>query len=308
MSNISNPYVVCFGEILWDIFPDASRAGGAPFNVAYNIYKMGTDVKMLTKIGNDDLGNQLLQQVESWGITTELIQKDTEKPTGTVIAKFDENGEAIYDIVRDVAWDFIRELPEHKEVIENADAFVFGSLVARDTVSKETLLALLDNTKFRVFDVNFRPPFIDFELIKTLLHKTDLVKMNKAELRKIIDFLGEEYVDEETAVQHIQKTFNIPEVVLTKGSKGARYFWGDENITFEAIPIEIADTVGSGDSFLAGFLHKRIQGKSPQEIMKQAVSLGAFITSKEGACPDYTYNQFRDFRDSNTGNINQVKL
>lgn len=121
--------------------------------------------------------------------------------------------------------------------------------------------------------------------------------MNKAELRQIIEFLGEEYKDENTSVKHIQQYFDLNEIILTKGSKGARYFVGNENYTFPAVSIKITDTVGSGDSFLAGFLSKRIQGKTPDEIMKQAVSLGAFITSKSGACPDYTYEEFKTFRE-----------
>jgi len=295
--NNKKSYAVCFGEVLWDIFPAGSRAGGAPFNVAYNLDKMGVEVQMISKVGNDELGKNLLEQIDSWEISTNHIQIDNEKPTGTVIANFDEHGEAHYDIVNDVAWDNIQITPEHKELIQNSEAFVFGSLIARNEESKNTLLELIELSKFRVFDVNFRPPFIDFELIKTLLHKANLVKMNKAELRTIIEFLGEEYIDEDTSIKHIQNYFDLNEIVLTKGSKGARYFVGSENYTFSAVSIDVQDTVGSGDSFLAGFLSKRIQGKNPQEIMKQAVSLGAFITSKSGACPDYSYEEFKSFRE-----------
>lgn len=292
-------YVVCFGEVLWDIFPSGSRAGGAPFNVAYNLFKMGIDTKMLSRIGNDTLGQQLLNQIDQWGITTDFIQVDRERPTGTVLANFDEHGEAQYEIVKEVAWDYIEVLPKHKELIQNSKAFVFGSLIARNEVSKKTLLELLEHSKFRIFDVNFRPPFIDFDFIKELLHKADLVKMNKAELRTILEFLGEDYIDEDTSIRHLQNYFDLNEIILTKGSKGARYFVGSTSYNFPAVHIKIADTVGSGDSFLAGFLSKRIQGRSPEEIMKQATSLGAFITSKSGACPDYTYEEFRTFRENN---------
>lgn len=292
-------YVVCFGEVLWDIFPSGSRAGGAPFNVAYNLFKMGIDTKMLSRIGNDTLGQQLLNQIDQWGITTDFIQVDRERPTGTVLANFDEHGEAQYEIVKEVAWDYIEALPKHKELIQNSKAFVFGSLIARNEVSKKTLLELLEHSKFRIFDVNFRPPFIDFDFIKELLHKADLVKMNKAELRTILEFLGEDYIDEDTSIRHLQNYFDLNEIILTKGSKGARYFVGSTSYNFPAVHIEIADTVGSGDSFLAGFLSKRIQGRSPEEIMKQATSLGGFITSKSGACPDYTYEEFRTFRENN---------
>ncbi|AZA54754.1 carbohydrate kinase family protein [Chryseobacterium sp. G0201] len=291
-----NPYVVCFGEVLWDIFPEGTRAGGAPFNAAYNVYKMGTDVKMLSRIGNDELGKKLTDQIKGWGLTTEYIQVDNEHPTSTVIAKIDEHNEATYDIVNHVAWDYIDFLPEHKELISNAEAFIFGSLSARNPKSKETLLKLIEFAKLKIFDVNFRPPFIDIDLIKELLHKADIVKMNKAEMRQIMEFLSEEYISEDESVTFIQNHFNIKEIVLTKGSKGARYFVGDRNYGFGAVPIKIADTVGSGDAFLAGFISKRIQEKSPEEIMKEAISLGAFITSKSGACPDYEYEEFQKFK------------
>jgi len=291
-----NPYVVCFGEVLWDIFPEGTRAGGAPFNAAYNVHKMGTDVKMLSRIGNDDLGRKLTDQIKGWGLTTEYIQVDNEHPTSTVIAKIDEHNEATYDIVNHVAWDYIDFLPEHKDLISNAEAFVFGSLSARNTKSKETLLKLIEFAKLKIFDVNFRPPFIDIDLIKELLHKADIVKMNKAEMRQIMEFLSEEYTSEDETVTFIQNHFNIKEIVLTKGSKGARYFVGDRNYGFGAVPIKIADTVGSGDAFLAGFISKRVQGKSPEEIMTEAISLGAFITSKSGACPDYEYEEFQKFK------------
>ena len=292
-------YAVCFGEVLWDIFPTGSRAGGAPFNVAYNLFKMGIDTKMLSRIGNDRLGHELLNQIDQWGITTDFIQVDQERPTGTVLADFDEHGEAQYEIVKEVAWDYIEILPKHIELIQNSKAFVFGSLIARNETSKKTLLELIEHSKFRIFDVNFRPPFIDFEFIKKLLYKADLVKMNKAELRTILEFLGVDYIDEDISIRHLQNYFNLNEIILTKGSKGARYFVGSTSYNFPAVHIEIADTVGSGDSFLAGFLSKRIQGRSPEEIMKQATSLGAFITSKSGACPDYTYEEFRTFRENN---------
>jgi len=298
MNNKNNNYAVCFGEILWDIFQTGSRAGGAPFNVAYNLDKMGLGVQMISKIGNDHLGNELINQLKHWNISKDFIQIDDQKPTGTVLATFDEQGEAHYDIINNVAWDHIKILQAHKDLVENSEAFVFGSLIARNKESRNTLLQLIEYSKFRVFDVNFRPPFIDFELVKILLSKADLVKMNKAELRQIIEFLGEDYIDEDQSIQHIQNYFDLNEIVLTKGSKGARYFVGKENYTFPAVSIDVSDTVGSGDSFLAGFLSKRIQGKSPEEIMRQAVSLGAFITSKSGACPDYSYEEFRTFRET----------
>ncbi len=292
-----NPYIVCFGEVLWDIFPKDSRAGGAPFNVAYNIHKMGIEVKMLSKIGDDELGKKLMDKIENWGITTDYIQIDENYPTSTVIAKIDERNEATYEIINNVAWDHIEFLPEDKSLVSNAEAFVFGSLSARNEKTKETLLKLLDLAKLKIFDVNFRPPFIDFELIKILLNKADIVKMNKMEMKQILEFSGKEYNNEEESIAFIQKYFNIHEIILTKGSKGARYFVGDKNYSFSAVQITVADTVGSGDAFLSGFISKRIQNQDPEEVVKQGIALGAFITSKSGACPDYNYSEFEKFKE-----------
>lgn len=291
------PYIVCFGEVLWDIFPAGSRAGGAPFNVAYHVHKMGIDVKMLSRVGDDELGKQLTDQISNWGITTEYIQVDHEHPTSTVTAKIDEHNEASYEIINHVAWDYIGYQKEHNELVAEAEAFVFGSLSARNEPTRNTLFKLLEAAKLKIFDVNFRPPFIDAELIKTLLHKSDIVKMNKAELRQILELTGREYTSEEEGVAFLRNHFDIREVVLTKGSKGAGYFTGEENYSCPAVPITVADTVGSGDSFLSGFISKRIQHESPEEVIKQAAALGAWVTSKSGACPDYELAEFERFKD-----------
>lgn len=290
------PYILCFGEVLWDIFPEGSKAGGAPFNVAYNVHKMRVDVQVLSKTGNDDRGKKLREQIRNWGISTQLIQVDENHPTSTVIAKIDEHNEATYEIINDVAWDHIEYFPEYNELVSNAEAFVFGSLSSRNETTRNTLLKLLDQAKLKIFDVNLRPPFIDVELIKTLLYKADVVKINKSELQQILELTEEQYSTEEDAVKTIQRHFAVDEIVLTKGSEGARYFVGDKSYTIPAVPITVADTVGSGDAFLSGFIAKRIFNEIPEEILKNAVSLGAFITSKYGACPDYDYSEFKAFK------------
>lgn len=289
-------YIVCFGEVLWDVFFNGSRAGGAPFNVAYNVHKAGIDVKVISKTGNDELGDKLRKQIDNWGIATEFIRVDENHPTSTVIAKIDEHNEATYEIINNVAWDYIDYLPEYNLLVSNAEAFVFGSLSSRNKKTKNTLLKLLDTARLKVFDVNFRPPFIDPKLIKTLLHKADIVKINKSELRHIIELIEKEYYVEEEAVKLIQQNFKVNEIIVTKGSKGATYFVGDQSYTLPAVPITVADTVGSGDAFLSGFISKRIFNEEPEEILKNAVALGAFITSKYGACPDYDYSEFEEFK------------
>ncbi|WP_317129503.1 carbohydrate kinase family protein [Chryseobacterium candidae] len=292
--------IVCFGEVLWDIFPESQmRIGGAPFNVAYHLFKMGLDVSVISSVGNDGPGHELLQKIKNWEIPTEDIQVSEEHPTSTVIATVDKNNEAHYDIVENVAWDFIEVTPENQKSVETADALVFGTLATRNEKSKNALFQMLEISPYNVFDINLRAPYYDIRTINDLLHKTQLAKFNKAELRLVLNFLKKEYKTEQDSIRYLQEKFGIPEIIISKGSKGALYTDGDNFYLYPTIPVEVRDTVGSGDSFLAGFLSKRIgKGDSAHEIMAQAVSLGAFITSQEGACPEYTQEDFKKFKDA----------
>lgn len=291
---------VCFGEVLWDIFPgEQRRIGGAPFNVAYHLFKMGLDVDMISSVGDDELGHELLHTIKNWKISTDHIQITGEHPTSTVIASVDENNDAHYDIVENVAWDFIEMTQENQKVLNTADALVFGTLAARNEKSKNTLFQLLEISSYNVFDINLREPYYDIRIINELLHKTQLAKFNKAELRMVLDFLKKEYQDEKDSIRFLQDKFGIREIIVSKGSKGALYAHEDNFYLYPTIPVEVKDTVGSGDSFLAGFLSKRLRKEtSADEIMAQAVSLGAFITSQEGACPDYALEDFKKFKES----------
>lgn len=288
--------VACFGEVLWDIFPSGKRAGGAPFNVAYNLSRMGVEAYMISRVGKDALGDELLQKIKSWHISTEGIQVDAVAPTSTVEATFDERNEAHYQILENVAWDAISVRKQDIEYLEKADAFIFGSLATRSKETRDTLFELIEHNKFNVFDINLREPFYDVHVIKELLHKTQLAKFNKAELRMMLEFLGKEYISEEDSIRFIQDTFGVEEVIISKGSKGAMYGTQTDCYLYPAVPIEIKDTVGSGDSFLAGFLSKRLAGASANDIMLEATALGAYITSQEGACPDYDYETFAAFK------------
>jgi len=298
------PKVACFGEVLWDIFPGNNpRAGGAPFNVSYHLNKMGIDARMISSVGNDDLGRELLLKIKDWNLSSETIQIQEDYATSTVVAHIDEHNEAHYDILQNVAWDYIQPTEQGQNLVREADAMVFGSLVTRNEVSRNTLFEWVEESKFNVFDINLRAPYYDVKIIKDLLHKTHLAKFNKAELRLILDFFDRPYVDERDAVNFVQEQFGIRELIVSKGSKGALYAKDGEIFLYPAVSVEVCDTVGSGDSFLAGFLSQRLCTENVHETMIQAISLGAFITSKEGACPEYTYDEFLSFRKENTTSI-----
>ncbi|MDA6068397.1 carbohydrate kinase [Flavobacterium sp. AC] len=310
MTNSNKIKVACFGEVLWDLFPGKEKsAGGAPFNVAYNLFKMGIDSRMISSVGDDDPGREIIKKIDSWNMPVKSIQLNKNYSTSTVVATFDEHKEAHYDIVTNVAWDFIEATPQDIELIRNEDALVFGSLATRSPQSKNTLFTLLENSTFNVFDINLRKPHYDLSVIKDLLHKSHLAKFNKAELLLLREFLGKKYDSEEDIVSYLQDTFKLPEVIVSKGSKGALYASDGNFYLYPAVDIVVADTVGSGDAFLAGFLSKRLEkAASIDDIMKQAVSLGAYITSKEGACPEYEISDFKLFTKTQNSHSREEEL
>ncbi len=282
-----NQSVICYGEVLWDIFPNKTKPGGAPMNVAYHLKKIGIDSKMISRVGADKYGNELLQVLEEWGISTLNCQLDKVNQTGVVNAIANEDHEMSYIIKENVAWDHINFSEKHIELVETADAFVFGTLITRSEASRETLYKLLDYARYKVFDINLRPPFFDQESIEYLLKRCNLLKLNESELQLLNSWYHDENLNEHDCVQFLQSTYNIDEIIVTKGSKGATYYDQENEYYFPANKVEVKDTVGSGDSFLAAFLAKKIQNESIETGMFYATALGAYVTSQEGACPDY---------------------
>jgi len=298
MMNSNTIKIACFGELLWDLLPgQEKKAGGASFNVAYHLFKMGIDSRTISAVGNDALGEEIISKIKNWGISTKNIQTSDTYPTSTVVATFDENHEAHYDIVTNVAWDYIEARSIDRQLVSETNALVFGSLASRNKDSRNSLFELLEESTFNVFDINLRKPHYDFSLLKELLHKSDIAKFNKAEMLLVLDFLGKSHTTEEDAVKQIQDIFKIREIIISKGSKGALYVNDGDFHLYPARNVIVADTVGSGDSFLAGFLSKRfVEGATVKDIMEQAIALGAFITSKVGPCPEYTFEEFQQFK------------
>ena len=286
-TNQQQKTVVCYGEVLWDIFPTKTKPGGAPMNVAYHLRKFGIDSRMISRVGDDEAGKKLLNLLTEWDIPTENCQADLANETGKVIATVMPGNEMSYNIYSPVAWDYITPNADNDKLVSEADAFVYGSLVTRNETSRETLYQLIEKAKFNVFDINLRQPYYSPEIIKHLLGKCNLLKLNDTELELISAWFSTEKSDEETAVRVLQQKFNIDEVIVTKGAAGASYYTKDESYTFPAFKVTVKDTCGSGDSFLAAFLAKKFEGASPETSMIYATGLGAFVASHEGACPAY---------------------
>lgn len=287
--------VVCYGEVLWDIFPTQTKPGGAPMNVAYHLRKFGIDSRMISRVGADERGDKLLSLLNGWNIPTTNCQIDATRKTGYVEAIAGEDNEMSYIIHQPVAWDYISFDESYEQLVAESGAFVFGSLVTRNETSRETLYRLLEKASYKVFDINLRPPFYSAEVVEYLLGKCNLLKLNKSELDLIITWFSDNCGDEEANVRFLQNKYQIDEVIVTKGGEGATYYTSTESYSFPAFHVTVKDTVGSGDSFVAAFLAKKIQGTTPETGMNYATALGAFVASHEGACPSYTIAELESF-------------
>ena len=295
--NISSS-VICFGEILWDNLPTGRNPGGAPMNVAYHLNKLGASAALISAVGADTAGTDLLNFLKQKGVSAEMVQVDAQHQTSEVIATMNEEHEVSYTILTGVAWDYISREKIKVQAVEDTDAFVYGSLSARSPQSREALLYLLKHAKYKVFDVNLRAPHFDANLILQLMQHADLLKVNSAELQSIAEWIGILPRQEADTVSKIFSLYHIQEIIVTKGASGASLYTRDKSLHAPAFPVEVQDTIGSGDSFLAAFLAMKLKGAEPEAALQTAVAMGAFITSKAGACPDYDQEEFDSFRNS----------
>lgn len=274
--------ILCFGEMLWDVFPEKAVPGGAPMNVAIGLRKLGTDVAFLSSCGYDSPGEELLKYLEDNRISTKYIQKN-KYPTGIVNICLSADNDATYDIVFPSAWDYINE-PDDLPVF---DVLVYGSLSCRNTTSFETLKKLLEQEALKVFDVNLRPPYIDRMIIDLLLQKAEIVKMNCEELSMVSGWNGYKSKDLEKAAEHVYLKYNIKVLCVTLGAEGAFLMTGDDKIHQEGFRVKTTDTVGAGDAFLAGFIHNHLKNKPLKDTLEFACRLGAYVASCEGANPPF---------------------
>ncbi|OAD44471.1 carbohydrate kinase family protein [Polaribacter atrinae] len=287
--------IVCFGEVLWDVFPTHKKIGGAPLNVAVRLKSFNNDVAMISAVGNDVLGKTILKYINDLKINAEAVEVLEEFTTGEVAVSLNEKGAATYKIVHPKAWDKIPFTAKSSELVKQADAFVFGSLITRDDVSKNTLYQLLELAKYAVFDVNLRAPFYNNEILIDLMCKADFIKFNDDELYEISAFLGSPFHNLEQNIHFIAEKTKTAHICVTKGEHGAVLLYNHQLYYNSGYQIKVKDTVGSGDSFLASLISKLINGASPQKAIDFACAVGALVAEKEGANPIITEKEILDF-------------
>jgi fructokinase len=291
--------VVCFGEVLWDILPTGALPGGAPMNVAYHLKKLGTNPALITKVGPDDYGKKLVNINAESGLTTEFYYVDSEHQTGLVYANVNDQHEVVYDIVFPSAWDFIEAKEELDAVVSESKFFVFGSLTSRNKTSRETLYGLLEKADTNVLDINLRPPHFNRKHLEYLLNKAGVLKMNEAELELVTSWFRQ-FNSTEDRMKLVQEKFDIETLIVTLGGDGAVVMDNGKLYSHPGYKVTVADTIGSGDSFLAGFLHQTLRGAPVQQVLDFASAIGAFIATQKGGCPDYDVEQVNNLLNSNS--------
>jgi fructokinase len=287
--------IVCFGEVLWDVFPNHKKIGGAPLNVAIRLQSLNNDVSIISKIGKDSNGEELISFIESKGVNVNGVQIDEFHKTGKVKVMLNNKGSASYDIKFPRAWDNIELTDDLIKMVKSSTALVYGSLVARNETSKETLLELLKYGKYNIFDVNLRPPYYTKELLIELMDQADFIKFNDDELFEISKYLGSKYNSIEQNIKYVAHKTKTNHICVTKGRHGAVLLHDNKFYYNSGYLIKVVDTVGAGDSFLATLINYLLKNENPQRAIDTACAVGALVAQSEGANPIISQNEIDKF-------------
>ena len=290
--------VVCFGEVLWDIYSDEKKPGGAPLNVALRMKSFGFNTHMISSVGNDDLGRELLTVLEKKGIDSKHIQISKDFDTGTVGVTLDKNGSASYKINHPVSWDKIELLPEYKKLVSSSNAFIFGSLIARDSVSKKCLIVLLKKSTYKIFDLNLRAPHYSISDLEFYMNQADFIKFNDEEIEEICNAFGSKKNNLEEQVLFISKKTNTSSICVTLGKDGALLLHKGSFYIQKGYAVVVKDTVGAGDSFLGTLISLIINNCDPAEALDKACATGALVCQNIGANPEISETELADFMSS----------
>lgn len=281
-------YVVGIGEALWDVLPDGKKIGGAPANFAYHVSQFGLPGVAVSAIGHDRLGEELKEQFDCHGLENRLSEVDY--PTGTVHVEIDELGVPTYDIKQNVAWDHIPFQKSLEELARNTRAVSFGSLAQRSVVSRQTIAQFLEMMPdgpdiLKIFDINLRQGFYTPELIDESMKRCNILKINDEELVIVSRLFGYPGIDLQDKCWILLGKYNLDLLILTCGVNGSYVFSRGQMSFVETPVVEVADTVGAGDSFTAAFTAALLKGKSIPEAHKLAVDVSAFVCTCIGAMP-----------------------
>ena len=280
------PFIVGIGELLWDVFPEGKRAGGAPVNFVYHAAQAGAEGCAVSAVGDDDWGREILQELKKSGI--HVIISTVPYPTGRVLVKM-KDGIPSYTIMDDVAWDHLPLTPEALNAVSRADAVCYSTLSVRHTHTKETVKKLLASARpdaLRFFDVNLRQSYYSKGLIEDLLGFSNAFKLNDDELVVLRGLFGFTGADEEVC-RALLRQYKLRYLIFTAGAKYSVVYTPNDISRIDTPRVTVVDTVGAGDSFSGAFVYAVLTGKTLREAHENAVKTAAFVCSRAGAWPSY---------------------
>ena len=283
---MENRIIVGLGEALWDCLPEGRKIGGAPANFAYHASQFGYEAHAVSAVGNDALGDETIEALKANGL--KLCMPRVDFPTGQVLVSLDEDGVASYDIKEGSAWDNIPFTPEMEQLAGRCSAVCFGSLAQRNEVSRNAIYRFLNATPkgcMRIFDINLRQNFYSKEVIQESLRRCNVMKINDEELVIIGRMFGYPGLDIENKCWLILGKYNLDMLVLTCGVNGSYVFSKGAMSFLETPKVEVADTVGAGDSFTGAFVASILSGKTIPEAHRIGVNVSAYVCTQNGAMP-----------------------
>ena len=284
-----NNIIVGMGEALWDVLPEGKKIGGAPANFAYHVSQFGFDSRVVSAVGNDDLGDEILKVFKEKQLKHQL--QTVNYPTGTVQVTLDDNGIPCYDIKEGGAWDNIPFTDDLKRLALSTRAVCFGSLAQRNEVSRISINRFLDTMpdgegQLKIFDINLRQGFFTKDIIRDSCQRCNVLKINDEELVAISRLFGYPGIDLQDKCWILLAKYNLKMLILTCGTNGS-YVFTPGVVSFQETPkVPVADTVGAGDSFTATFTAALLKGKSVPEAHKLAVEVSAYVCTQSGAMPE----------------------
>jgi len=282
---------LAFGEVLWDMVDGTALMGGAPYNVSAHLRKMGAEAFMISSVGRDELGERAVSNMAAANVSPEFVNLHDNNPTGTVDVVLNESGEPSYTINENTAWDDIRLTRKQLSALWRLtfDLFIFGNLSQRTAQNRKTLNAVLENINAGevFYDVNLRQPYYKKEWIETSLERSTIVKLNKEESELLSVLLFSAEYDLATFVQELAETYELKIACVTLGAEGA-LLYTDRLFNVSGHKIAVADTIGAGDGFSAGFLRYLLSGFSPEVSANFGCKVGAYVASQPGAIPEYS--------------------
>ena len=280
--------VIGIGEALFDVLPEGKKLGGAPANFAYHVSQFGIESCAVSAKGDDELGKELIAELDVHHLNYQIETVDY--PTGTVQVSLDANGIPAYDIKEGAAWDNMPFTPALEEKAKNCTAVCFGSLAQRNEVSRNTIHRFLDTMpneegRYKVFDINLRQGFFTKEIITESIKRCNILKINDEELITIRRLFGYPGIDLQNKCWLLLGKYNLKMLILTCGVNGSYVFTPGEVSFIETPKVEVADTVGAGDSFTGAFVASILRGKSVREAHELAVKVSAYVCTQNGAIP-----------------------